>query len=300
MQDKLNKILILIIGLVFGISAGMFVTVKRADNIVIKEMIKQQAEGLVTLKELKQNLLFEQPGEGSAGEPSEVNFPAAVFLVQQDLQKRVTALETKLDALLGGLDQAKGLGGRLAEQGPPPEDFKKVYPLDIGRSPVRGDQGAAVTIVEFNDFQCPFSARFHPAISEILKAYPKDVKYVLKNFPLSFHPQAVPAAKAAFAAGEQGKYWEMVDLLLQDNSRLSEQRYQELAEKLELSLERFNQDLKDKDSQWTKWIEEDIALGASAEVRGTPTFYINGRKTFARTFEQFKDEIGQILKEQTK
>jgi len=149
--------------------------------------------------------------------------------------------------------------------------------------------------VEFVDFQCPFCARFHPPLNEVLKAYPKQVNYVVKNFPLAFHPQARPAAKVAFAAGEQGKYWEMVDALLENGSSLSEAKYNELAESLGLNVKKFMADYKNKDEQWEDYIQKDIALASQVNVRGTPTFYLNGKKTNARDVNGFKREIDQIL-----
>ncbi len=88
------------------------------------------------------------------------------------------------------------------------------------------------SIVAFDDYQCPFCARFHAPILEVLKAYPDKVNFMIKNFPLDFHPQAIPAAKAVLAAGEQGKYFEMSDALLADNKDLSEERFKKEAEKL--------------------------------------------------------------------
>ena len=180
----------------------------------------------------------------------------------------------------------------------PSEDYSKVYTIDIAHSPIRGNPKAAVTIVEFVDFQCPFCQRFYPPVQEVLKAYPKEVNYILKNFPLSFHPQARPAAKAAFAAGEQGKYWEMVDLLLQNAASLSEEKFQELAQQLKLNVDKFLKDYKEKDAKWEELINKDMSLGGQVDVRGTPTFYINGRKTLARDLNAFKAEIEKIFNEE--
>ena len=191
--------------------------------------------------------------------------------------------------------QAQAVGG--AQQGPPAVNPAQIYDIEIAHSFVQGKKDASVTIVEFVDFQCPFCAKFHPPIVQVLKEYPNQVSYVVKNFPLSFHPQARSAAKAALAAGEQGKYFEVADLILENNQDLSEAKFEEFAKKLGLNGKKFLNDYKEKDAQWEKIIEEDIALGNSINVGGTPTFFINGRNTNARDFSAWKGEIDKILQE---
>jgi protein-disulfide isomerase len=233
----------------------------------------------------------------SSGGPAGGGDLGAIMLTQQDMQKRLTAMETKVDTIFGGLANLGG-NARAAQAEPPrppSEDYNKVYDLDVESSPVRGNKDAKVTIVEFVDLQCPFCARFHPAIEEVLKVYPNDVRYVAKHFPLSFHQEAKPAAKAALAAGEQGKFYEMMDLILKNNANLNAQRYLDFAKELKLNLEKFEKDLREKDEQWEQKINTDMQLGANSDVRGTPTFYLNGKKTTARTFDQYKSEIDKIF-----
>jgi protein-disulfide isomerase len=152
-----------------------------------------------------------------------------------------------------------------------------------------------VTIVAFDDYQCPFCARFHAPIVDVLKAYPDKVNFMIKNYPLPFHPQAIPSAKAVLAAGEQGKYFEMADALLADNKDLSEERFKKEAERLGLNVERFMKDY--NDARWQDMIQKDLALGQNINVEGTPTFFINGRKSQARDLDSWKKEIDQILKD---
>jgi protein-disulfide isomerase len=220
---------------------------------------------------------------------------------QERIQKRLVSIESRQREILNTIAKLKISSSGLAQRRSSwLEDFDKEYKIDIGNSPVKGNKDAKVTIVEFSDFQCPFSRRFHTVLLEVLKAYPEDVKIVFKNFPLSFHKQARQAAKASLAAGEQGKYWQMVELLFQNAGELNEEKYKELAGQLGLDVEKFMNDYKQKDAKWEKIIGEDIALGHSVNVRGTPTFYINGRKTKARDLESFKIEIDKILKEMKK
>lgn len=182
----------------------------------------------------------------------------------------------------------------------PPIDLNKVFQIDSNNSPVLGNKDAKVTIVEFSDFQCPYSQMFHPVIQQVLKAYPDKVKFVFENFPLSMHAFARPAAKATLAAKDQGKYWEMVEAIFQEGKNLSQEKLQELAKKIGLNVKKFNADLKDKNAQYEKFIEEDIASANKAEVRGTPTFFINGKLVQGRSFEDFKAAIDKILQGEVK
>jgi protein-disulfide isomerase len=129
-----------------------------------------------------------------------------------------------------------------------------------------------------------------------LKAYPNDVKYVIKNFPLPFHPHAKPAAKAALAAGEQGKYFEMADALMSNQQSLGDAKYKELAQQIGLNLKQFEKDLKEKDAKFEAIIADDMQMVDAVDVRGTPTFFMNGKKTMARDAAGFKREIDLILK----
>ncbi|HOX54667.1 MAG: thioredoxin domain-containing protein [Candidatus Omnitrophica bacterium] len=213
-----------------------------------------------------------------------------IMLKQTLIEKQLATMEitlNKLQATFDFLDKMKP---------PPAEDFSKFYNIDLGRSFVKGNKNAKVTIVEFSDFQCPFSKRFHAVIEDVLKAFPNDVKFVFKNFPLAMHQQARSAAKASLAAGLQGKYWEMVDLLFKNSPDFSEEKYKEWAGQLGLNVEKFMQDYKEKDAEWEKLIKDDMALADSVDVRGTPTFFVNGLKTMARDLASFKGQIDLILK----
>lgn len=220
---------------------------------------------------------------------------AGAIFQMKILEKRVSDLEQKINILtaLGGPQKPAKVDER---QFPPQEDFSKVYDIPVGSSVVRGNKDAPITIVEFVDFQCPFCSRFHPALNDALGAYPDQVKYFLKNFPLSFHPQAKPAAKAAMAAGEQGKYWEMAELLLTNNSSLTEDQFKEFAKQINIDVDKFFKDYQDNDSKYEEIIKNDMDLGAGVNVQGTPTFFLNGRKTNARDLNTFKQEIDAILK----
>jgi len=194
------------------------------------------------------------------------------------------------------LEKLKKIESLLSrQQGPsrPTIDYNKVYDIRVGTSPVRGPANAKVTIVEFSDYQCPFSRQAQPTFKQLLDAFPKDVKHVYKNYPLPFHQRALPAAKAALAAREQGKFWEMHDLLFQDSKKLEDADFLEYAKKIGLDVKKFEEDSKSEKVQ--KQIDEDLKDVASAEVTGTPTIFLNGKRVQDRSFEGMKQAIEKIL-----
>jgi len=236
----------------------------------------------------------------NATKPAIIRQFASIIETQRSMDQRLAKIEKQQQFVFDVVNRAE-TGAQQAQMAQQKaravvDDNNTVYSIPVDGSPFLGDKDGAVTIVEFADLQCPFCRRFHPAIHEVLKAYPKGVKYVMKHFPLSMHQQARPAAKAALAANEQGKYWEMVDLLLENGPTLSEDRFKEFAQKIGLNVDKFIKDYKEKDAEWEKIIMGDMALGSDVNVRGTPTFFLNGKKTMARDLDSWKAEIDAILK----
>ncbi|MCO6430334.1 MAG: thioredoxin domain-containing protein [Deltaproteobacteria bacterium] len=165
--------------------------------------------------------------------------------------------------------QAQEREGALLE-----EQFKNPVKLEIGNSPTKGPANAAITIIEFSDFQCPFCQRGANVMDEVMKAYPNQVKLVFKNLPLAMHPQATPAAKAALAAGKQGKFWEMHDKLFANQQKLNPQYYEQAAKELGLDVEKFKTDMNDPAIE--EQIKADVALAEKHDITGTPGFFVNG------------------------
>jgi len=124
------------------------------------------------------------------------------------------------------------------------------------------------------------------------------VKLVFKSFPLTKHKFAKKAAIAAFAARRQGKFWEYHDLLFENIDTLSDQKFLEIARELGLDLERFEKDI--NDLKIVARINQDIRLGAHMGVRGTPTVFINGRVSKARTLEALEAAVEIELKKARK
>jgi len=132
----------------------------------------------------------------------------------------------------------------------------------------------------------------------LLEKFPLQVKLVFKSFPLRKHTFAKKAAVAAFAARRQGKFWEYHDLLFENIDTLSDQKFRQIARELGLDLERFEKDI--NDLKIVARINQDIRLGAHMGVRGTPTVFINGRVSRARTLEALEAAVKDELKKPRK
>ena len=159
----------------------------------------------------------------------------------QELREQQTQILEKLAKLEEG--QKKILEARPAARRPPSEDFNKVHKIDVGSSPIKGNPNAPVTVVEFSDFQCPFCARSLPLLKQVADKYPDQVRIVYKHFPLNFHAQARPAAIAAIAAQEQGRFWEYHDVLFENIQKLGTADWDGFAKEAGLDVARFKKDV---------------------------------------------------------
>jgi protein-disulfide isomerase len=137
-----------------------------------------------------------------------------------------------------------------------------------------GPSDALVTIVTFSDFQCPFCSRLATTVHEIAERHP-DVRIVFRNLPLDMHPRARECAKAALAAGRQGKFWEMHDAMFAAQKSLGSIAFADLAAKIGIDVDRFTSDM--ADPELDRLITEDEALASQFKVRGTPAAFVNGR-----------------------
>jgi protein-disulfide isomerase len=158
----------------------------------------------------------------------------------------------------------------------------------------KGVKTAKVTIVEYSDFQCPYCGRAEPTVEQILTTYGKDVYFVYRHFPLSFHPNARPAALASECAAEQGKFWEFHDLAYANQDKLGAQQYIDWATQLKLDVDKFKTCV---DSQkYAQRVDEDFTQGQTDGVTGTPAFFINGQLIAgAYPFDSFKQIIDAKL-----
>ncbi|MFU8803156.1 MAG: DsbA family protein [Bradymonadaceae bacterium] len=167
--------------------------------------------------------------------------------------------------------------------------------LSVGNSPTKGPANAPVTIYEFSSFQCPFCARGAETLREIVKQYPTQVRVVYKQFPLPFQANSEPAARASLAAKEQGKFWEMYDLLYENQRNLAQDGlFERLAGQLGLNVEKFKKDF--DDPKIAAQVKAEHAAGSAVGVRGTPAFFINGtRLVGAQPIDKFKEIIDAEL-----
>lgn len=150
---------------------------------------------------------------------------------------------------------------------------------------VEGNENAKVVLIEYGDFQCPSCGGAHPGIKKITQDYSDKIAFVFRNFPLtSIHPNAVAAASAIEAAGLQDKYWQMHDLVFENQNAWSSlsadqrtNKFVEIATQTGIQdLQKFRDDLSSKDI--SKKISFDQALGRAKGATGTPAFYLNGEK----------------------
>ena len=192
-----------------------------------------------------------------------------------------------------GLDKAAAPPPPPAAAGEP--DPNTAYKAELGSLPIRGDKDAPVTIVMWSDFQCPFCGRVEPTITKVLADYKGKVRLAWHDLPLPFHQNAMPAAMAARAAAEQGKFWDMHDKLFANQTNLDRPSLDKYAQEVGLNMSKYKAAM-DSD-KFKKEITADSEAGAKIGARGTPAFFINGKfLSGAQPYEAFKAKIDDELK----
>jgi protein-disulfide isomerase len=165
----------------------------------------------------------------------------------------------------------------------------------------KGVETAPVTIVEYSDFQCPFCGRVVPSLDKLFKAYPDKIRIIFKQYPLSFHANARPAAKAALAAGRQGKFWEMHAKIFDGAGEIDKAEQNELrglvekySQQIGLDQKRFDQCLDSGVKQ--EIIQKNMAEGRNYRISGTPTVLFNGKKILTGLHLESPEPTIQIIK----
>jgi protein-disulfide isomerase len=149
--------------------------------------------------------------------------------------------------------------------------------VDDDRDHIQGPANAAVTLVEYGDYECPYCGAAYPIVKELQARMGDMLKFVFRNFPITTsHPHAEQAAEAAEAAAAQGRFWEMHDLLYENQRRLRDQDLHAYAEQLGLDVEQFDKDL--AEHVHASRVREDFMSGVRSGVNGTPSFYVNGSR----------------------
>jgi len=263
------------------------------DELVTAELYKLEAKARNTTPEkLQQELTAKIP------EPTD----AEVQKVYDDNKQALkdATLESVKPRIVEYIKQQKAA---QAEQ-----DFldglRKKYPtvinlqppkIDVGTGgrPERGPKTAAVTIIEFSDYECPFCKKAEESVQQVLKTYGDKVRFIYRDFPLDIHADARPAAEAAHCANAQNKFWEYHDKLITSQD-LSADKLKTLADEVKLDRAKFDECVAKQ--QFKADIDKDISDGADVGVTGTPAFFINGRMlSGAEPFEKFKEIIDEEL-----
>jgi protein-disulfide isomerase len=220
-----------------------------------------------------------------------------------NLRTDIRALQAEQQQIITRLDELKQLlqaNGQPVRPQPPST-------LDIHGENFRGDAGARVALIEYADFECPYCGEYvRKSFPQILSDYIETgkVKYFYRDLPLEMHSRALPAARAARCAGEQGKFWEMHDSLFAKQNALSAPAVLDRAQTLGLDKEKFNECLSSE--KYTADIQKSVSEAQKMGIDGTPTFFlgvvgpdgdvtVEKRLQGAAPFDVFKTEIDALL-----
>lgn len=160
-------------------------------------------------------------------------------------------------------------------------------------------KNAKATLIEYSDFQCPACAKYHLFVKKLMNDFSGKVLVVYRFFPLPQHQNAISAAKAAYAAGLQGKFWEMQDLLFENQDQWTQQKeadkvFEKYAQSLSLDMTRFKTDFNSKET--LAKIENDFRGGEKAGINSTPTFFLNNKQVETpKSYEEFRKLIEKEL-----
>jgi protein-disulfide isomerase len=178
---------------------------------------------------------------------------------------------------------------------PVAERIKSAIQVDLNDAKVLGAENAPITVVVFSDFQCPFCKRVVPTIHQLVKDYESKVRVAFRHNPLPMHKNAMSAAKASLAAGEQGKFWEMHDALFEEQPQLAtDEGIEKIAQKVGLNMPKFKKDW--KSTKFDAQIKTDMDFARKNGATGTPAFFVNGvYLKGAKPIASFKEVIDKLL-----
>jgi protein-disulfide isomerase len=173
-------------------------------------------------------------------------------------------------------------------------DSKLIPATPRAEAPSLGPAQAKVTVEVWSDFECPFCSKGATTLRQLREKYGDQVRIVFRHQPLPFHPHARLAAAASMAAHEQGRFWEFHDALFANQQALDRASLEKLAGTLKLDVERFRRAL--DSSTWSTYVETEVAEAQRRGIRGTPTFFVNGKGiTGAHPLEVFTKAIDAEL-----
>ena len=219
-----------------------------------------------------------------------------LLLLQVAISLMVVSRVNRLDQSIGDLDQSIGDRNTNVLQQPQVNNPRPSFVDDVSvdDDPWKGSDDAVVTLIEFADYQCPACAYATGIVENILREYPDQVKFVYRDFPLEHsHPNALIAAEAANCAGEQGKYWEMHDLLFANQLALDGDSLYKYAGSLDLDSDLFVNCL--DNHKYREEVNHDFEDGLLYEVNSTPTFFVNGHRVIGANEAELRSKIEEIL-----
>jgi protein-disulfide isomerase len=173
-----------------------------------------------------------------------------------------------------------------------------VFKIATDDQPEKGNPNASVTLIEFTDYQCPSCAAEQPILERIITEYGDRVRFVVRDFPLQMHADALKAAEAAEAAREQGKYWDFTAILFRNQSQLKPEMLKQYAGVLGLDRAKFDAAL--DSGKFADKVQRDLADGQRVGVNSTPTIFVNGRRVGDNSYESLKAALDAALKPQPK
>lgn len=164
---------------------------------------------------------------------------------------------------------------------------------------IKGAEDGTVTLVEYGDFQCPACGNAYPLVKQLTEDYPEKLQVVYRHFPLPSHAHAYDAARASEAAAEQGKFWEMHDVLFEKQEEWSQDPnarsvFEDYAQELQLDIDQYKNDFDNASGR----VDRDKNIGSQLGVASTPTFYLDGEQLQnPRTYEEFAQIIEEAIAE---
>jgi protein-disulfide isomerase len=250
-------------------------------NVTARALLDAEVTSKLTpVTEAEAQKFYDENKERINGDFAQLKSQVISYLAEQARQKATLAFAQRLR-------ESATVQTFLVAPEPP------VLKIATDDQPSKGNAAAPVTIVEFTDYQCPSCARQHPVIERLLGEYGDRVRLVVRDFPLEQHGDAFKAAEAAEAAREQGKYWEYVAVLMQNQAELGAAKLKEYAGRLGLDRAKF--DAAFDSGRFADKVRRDIHDGYRLGVNATPSIFVNGRVS-ERTYESLKASIEAALK----
>ena len=233
---------------------GKLMEIEAAGRGIDQDALRAEAIGDVTDEDL--SAFYEENKAQIRGTLEQIKPQLTQYMSQQRFQTFVRELRTKHKVRM------------LIEP--------KRVEMAVADAPTKGPDSAPVTIVEFSDFECPFCSRVNPTLAKVAENYPEKVRIAFRQFPLhNLHPNAQKAAEASLCAHDQGKFWELHDVMFADQRNLGVDALKAKAGEVGLDSATFDECL--DSGKHAGQVASDLAAGQAAGVSGTPAFFVNGR-----------------------